>query len=281
MNTNNSKNLNSTSIPDFSKKIETPAPLPIIQKKFNNVPQQKKSDNNLLTVFYITLSILILITGYFVYNFADKFLYSEVPAKEQQLVIENSLVRATRSRVVSLQEGANKETVRNVIIQTLLYEKVDLGEISIIMPSYLRDTVVDGIRKLVSEPQRGDDFFFTFAVRAPLNLRAIAAQIYAIGVVGTKNGKEEFLAFSVSSAPDATREMLRYESEMYNDFRSILGLKEINGDLYFKDLSENNHIFRVAYDDDGVVMVYGFGAPKTIIVVKDVETFQNIYDSLK
>ncbi len=279
---NNSQNNNSTTIPDFNKPVsDTKESETVVHTKVISETIPKKKESNFLTFFYIFLTIILLITGYFVYYFANQFLNSDVSATEQKLVFENPLVRATKSRVISLEEGASKEAVRNIITQALLYEKVAPGEISIIMPSYLRDTVVDGTRKLVSELQRGDDFFFTFAGRAPLNLRTISAEKYAVGVVGNKNGKQNFLTFSVSSAPDANREMLRYETEIYNDLRTLLQLREIKGNLSFKDLSENNHILRVAYDDDGVLLVYGFGASKTIIVGPDLETFQNIFDNLK
>jgi hypothetical protein len=246
---------------------------------------QTKVDYVVQGLVFLILTVLIVTAIYFVYNYAEDFLLSGEKATERKLVFENPLVRADRSRVVSLEAGASKESVRSVIIQALLNERVNKNEISLVMPSYLRDTVINGERKLVSELQRGDDFFFTFAVRSPLNLRTIASQKYAVGTAGVGNvqqdGSKNFLVFSVSSAPDATREMLRYESQMYNDMQGVLKLKEVKGDFYFKDLSANNHTLRVGYDKEGVVMVYGFGAPKTIIMAPNVETFEMVYSHLK
>ena len=278
-------------IPDFDKPLSPNAleDLRIKEEaKFKVQAKQKPkviADYLLRGTVFFTLSLLLIAAIYFVYNYAQDFLVGGLAAKEQTLVFENTLVRADRSRVVSLEAGASKESVRSVIVQSLLNERVNNGDISLIMPSYLRDTIVDGQRKLVAELQRGDDFFFTFAVRSPLNLRTISAQQYAVGTAGVgdvkQNGSKNFFVFSVSSAPDATREMLRYESQIYYDMKDVLKLRDLHGDFSFKDLSDNNNLLRVGYDDDGVVMVYGFGAPKTIIVAPDAQTFQMIYSHLK
>jgi hypothetical protein len=275
-------------IPDFNKPTIGVDNFSKENGKFRAQVKIKPKNNVDYTVrglVFFFLSILILSAGYFVYNYALDFLDSREKATEKKLVFENELVRADRSRVVSLEAGASKESVRSVIIQALLNEKVKNGEISLVMPSYLRDTTIDGERKLVSELQRGDDFFFTFAVRSPLQLRTVASEKYAVGTAGSGNvdgqDSKNFLAFSVSSAPDATREMLRYESQIYNDMKNVLKLRDIKGGFGFKDLSDNNHLLRVGYDDDGVVMVYGYGAPKTIIVAPDTQTFELIYSHLK
>lgn len=268
-------------IPDFNKKPEEEKPQIVEDKKIPEAPK----DYILRGIVFFVLALLLLGAVFFVYNYSDQFLKTGKVTTEQKLVFENELVRADKSRVISLEAGATKEAVRNVIIQALLNEKVSTGEVSLIMPSYLRDTIVDGERKLISELQRGDDFFFTFAVRSPLNLRTLSAERYAIGTAGVGNveesGSKNFFVFSVSSAPDATREMLRYEAEIYKDMKDILKLREIKGDFYFKDLSDNNHLLRVGYDDNGVVLVYGFGAPRTIIVAPDTATFQTVYLHLK
>lgn len=276
----------SVKIPDFSKKAFSDPSVAVASVKTKK-KHKKRNTFDYITqgLVFLLLSVLILTAVYFVFNYAQDFLLGGEKAKEQKLVFENPLVRADRSRVISLEAGATKESVRSVIIQALLNEYVNQGDISIVMPSYLRDTLVDGERKLVSELQRGDDFFFTFAVRSPLNLRVISAQKYAVGVAGVGDlklgGSKNFLAFSVTSAPDAAREMLRYESQMYNDMKKVLKLRDVKGAFYFKDLSYNNHLLRVGYDDDGVVMVYGFGAPKTIIMTSDAETFELVYTRLK
>lgn len=281
-------------IPDFSKTV-VPESERVIELK-----QQIQNDDRALLanssansggdyvtkgIVFTLLSLILLIVVYLIYNYAQFFIDSGVSATEQNLVFENQLVRADKSRVISLEAGATREQVRTLILQALLNEKVLGGEVSLIMPSYLRDTTINGERKLISELQRGDDFFFTFAPRAPLNLRTIAAQNYAIGVVGSGSSEtpetKNFLTFSVSSAPDATREMLRYEAEMYNDMRETLKLRDIKGNFYFKDQSDNNHILRVAYDDNGVVLVYGYGAPRTVIIAPDTLTFQTVYSHLK
>lgn len=274
-------------IPDFDKKIFAEANIGTSKPTTKNkVPQPKNATDYILRgIVFLFLAILLLMAVFAVYNYADLFLKTGTKATEQKLVFENPLVRADRSRVVSLEAGANKEQVRNIVIQALSNEKVNTGEISLVMPSYLRDTTIDGVRQLVSEPERGDDFFFTFAPRSPLNLRTISAEKYAIGTAGIgnveENGTKNFFVFSVSSAPDATREMLNWEAQIYNDMEKTLKLRDIHGTFYFKDLSDNNHLLRVGYDDDGVVMVYGFGAPKTIIVAPDAATFQEVYLHLK
>jgi Na+-transporting methylmalonyl-CoA/oxaloacetate decarboxylase gamma subunit len=253
-------------IPDFSKKAFN-VPEEKVVKSSTNVKIQKNNSVDYLiqAAVFLFLSILILIAVYFVYNYAQDFLLSGQEAKEQKLVFENELVRADRSRVVSLEAGATKENVRSVVAQALQNEHVNKGEISLVMPSYLRDTVINGERKLVSELQRGDDFFFTFAPRSTLGLRTISAEKYAIGVAGVGDvndgGNKNFFTFSVSSAPDATREMLAYETQIYNDMKQLLKLRDLEGAFYFKDLSYNNHTLRVGYDDKGVVVAYGFGAP--------------------
>ncbi len=277
-------------IPDFNKKIFTNSPVLAGFKKAskNSILVKRPAtvvDYTMRGLVFFVLSVLILIAVYFVYNYAIDFLDTREKATEQRLVFENPLVRADRSRVVSLEAGASKESVRSVIVQALMNEKVKDGEITIVMPSYLRDTVIDGERKLVSELQRGDDFFFTFAVRSPLNLKTIAAEKYAVGTAGVTNVEDQdsknFFAFSVSNAPDATREMLRWEGQLYNDLKQVLKLREVKGTFAFKDLSDNNHLLRVGYDENGVVVVYGFGAPQTIIVAPDTQTFQMIYSHLK
>lgn len=276
-------------IPDFDKKIFSETTV-ATNEKTNQEPtkdntQKSATDYVLRGVVFLFLAILLLVAVFAVYNYADLFLKTGTKAVEQKLVFENELVRADRSRVVSLEAGASKEQVRSIIIEAMANEKVGTGEISLVMPSYLRDTTINGTRQLVSELQRGDDFFFTFAPRSPLNLRTIAAEKYAIGTAGVgnvdENGTKNFFVFSVSSAPDATREMLTWENQIYNDMRTVLKLREIHGSFYFKDLSDNNHLLRVGYDDDGVIMVYGYGGPKTIIVAPDAETFQQVYLHLK
>jgi hypothetical protein len=274
-------------IPHFDEKVfvdpnSVDAPVRTSKKKLK---KKKTVDYVVQGLVFLILSVLVLTAVYFVYNYAEDFLATGEQAKERKLVFENPLVRADRSRVVSLEAGASKESVRSVIIQALLNERVNKGEISLVMPSYLRDTMVNGERKLVSELQRGDDFFFTFAVRSPLNLRTIASQNYAVGTAGVGNiqqdGSKNFFVFSVSSAPDAVREMLRYESQIYYDMKDILKLKEIKGDFVFRDLSYNNLELRVGYDKEGVVLVYGFGAPKTLIMAPNAETFEMVYSHLK
>lgn len=286
MDQNNSNKPKPLKIPDFSKKVfdteeDTPKQVKIKVKKIVKRP----IDYVIQGSVFLVLSVLVLTAVYMVFNYSQDFLLSGEKASERKLVFENPLVRADRSRVVSLEAGATKESVRSVVKQALVNEHVNKGEISLVMPSYLRDTVVDGERKLVSELQRGDDFFFTFSPRAPLNLKTISADKYAIGVAGvgelSQNGGQNFFAFSVSSAPDAVREMLRYEAQIYTDMKDLLKLRDIKGNLYFKDLSSNNHTLRVLYDDDGVVMVYGFAAPKTIVIAPSAEGFEMVYSYLK
>jgi hypothetical protein len=272
-------------IPDFSKKVfDTPE---VVNKPNVRIKKivKRPIDYILQGVVFFILSFLVFTAVYFVYNYSEDFLIGGEKATEKKLVFENALVRADRSRVVSLEAGATKESVRSVVKQALVNEHVNRGEMALVMPSYLRDTVVNGERKLVSELQRGDDFFFTFAPRAPLNLKTISSQNYALGVAGVgelnQQGSKRFMAFSVTSAPDATREMLRYESQIYTDMQDLLNLREVQGSFYFKDLSYSNHLLRVGYDDVGVVMVYGFAAPKTIVVAPSAEAFEMVFSYLK
>ena len=58
-------------------------------------------------------------------------------------------------------------------------------------------------------------------------------------------------------------------------------LKELKGEFKFTDLSDNNQLLRVGTDDDGVVMVYGFPAPRTIVIAPDTETYQAVVARLK
>ena len=281
-NTTNQK-INAVRIPDFSRPISPPEQNKNLQRKV--VVVKKKPDYVFRAIVFGILAIFLFIGVYIVYNYALDFLDSKEKAQEQKFVFENALVRGDRSRVIALEAGANKETVRNILIQALKNEKIPMGEVSIITPSYLRDTVIDNERKLVSEPQRGDDFFFTFAVRSPLNLRTLAADTYALGTVGVTaerdTGSRNFFAFSVVSAADAVREMLRYENQIYYDMKEVLKLEDLKGEFKFKDLSDNNQLLRVGADDNGVVLVYGFPAPRTIIIAPDTETYQAVVARLK
>jgi len=269
-------------IPDFSKPIQPPTPKQPQRKKVVIV---KKPDYIFRGLLFGILALFMFVGVYFVYNYALDFLETKEKALEQKFVFENPLVRGDKSRVISLEAGANRETVRSILIQGLKNERVAKGEISIITPAYLRDTVLEGERRLVSEPQRGDDFFFTFSVRSPLNLRTLAGEKYALGAAGVTadrdTGTRNFFMFSVNSAPDAVREMLRYESQIYYDMKEVLKLKDLEGEFRFKDLSDQNQLLRVATDDSGVVMVYGFPTPRTILIAPDTETYQFIVSRLK
>jgi hypothetical protein len=267
-------------IPDFSK------PAPQQQKNLiKKVVVAKKVDYMFRAYLFGILSIFILIGVYFVWNYALNFLDSKEKAQEQKFVFENPLVRGDKSRVISLEAGANRETVRNVLIQGLKNERVKKGEISVITPSYLRDTVVDNERKLISEPQRGDDFFFTFSIRAPLNLRTLAGEKYALGTAGITDDKDtgsrNFYMFTVNSAPDGTREMLRYENQIYYDMKDVIKLRDIKGEFKFRDSSQDNQIIRVGADDEGVVLVYGFPTSRTVLVAPDTETYLFLVSRLK
>lgn len=269
-------------IPDFSKPIQSPAPKPPAQKKVVII---KKPDYIFRGILFGILALFMFVGVYFVYNYALLFLETKEKAQEQKFVFENPLVRGDKSRVISLEAGANRETVRSILVQALKNERVGKDEISIITPAYLRDTVLEGERKLVSEPQRGDDFFFTFSVRSPLNLRTLAGEKYALGSAGITldrdTGTRNFFMFSVNSAPDAVREMLRYENQIYYDMKEVLKLEDLKGEFRFKDLSDQNQLLRVGTDDSGVVLVYGFPTPRTVLIAPDTETYQFIVSRLK
>lgn len=271
-------------IPDFNKKPEPKKEEVVEAPKVTNKPLIT-TDYALRGIIFFILSVLLLIAVYLTYRYSQTFMMTGEKTKEQNLVFENQLVRADRSRVISLEAGVSKEGVRSIIVQALKNERVNNGEVSLVMPAYLRETIIDNKKELISEPQRGDDFFFTFAVRSPINLRTIASEKYAVGTLGIGSGEDQsrknFFVFSVSSPADATREMLNWENQMYYDMKEVLELREIKGELSFRDLSSNNHLFRVASDDDGVMLVYGFGGPKTIIIAPNAETFEAVYQRLK
>jgi hypothetical protein len=269
-------------IPDFSKPTPPPPHKTSGPKKILVI---KKPDYVFRGILFGILALFMLVGVYFVYNYALEFLETKEKALEQKFVFENPLVRGDKSRVISLEAGANRETVRSILIQGLKNERVTKGEISIITPAYLRDTVLEGERRLVSEPQRGDDFFFTFSVRSPLNLRTLAGEKYALGAAGItadrETGTRNFFMFSVNSAPDAVREMLRYENQIYYDMKEVLKLDDLNGEFKFKDLSDQNQLLRVGTDDSGVILVYGFPTPRTVLIAPDTETYQFIVSRLK
>ncbi|MBZ4284184.1 hypothetical protein LAJ55_15380, partial [Streptococcus pneumoniae] len=70
------------------------------------------------------LAIFMFVGVYFVYNYALDFLETKERAQEQKFVLENALVRGDKSRVISLEAGANRETVRSILIQGLKNERV-------------------------------------------------------------------------------------------------------------------------------------------------------------
>jgi hypothetical protein len=229
-------------------------------KRMENLQNIDPAHYGLRTVFYTLLSILSLISVYFIYTYSQKYIMGNIQATEQKLIFENSLIRADSSRVVSIEGGATKDAIKNVVLQALYNENVAPGKVVLITPSYLKELEIDGKRTLTPEPQRGDDFLFTFAEKAPLALRTIAGKEYAYGLINNQRENKAFLVFSVTTPQDATRELLRWENEMYNDLKQVLKLKDGAGKIAFKDLSYNNHLMRIAEDENGVVLVYGFGA---------------------
>jgi hypothetical protein len=261
-----------------------------MQEKQINIDQIEnlesiKDENRMMSLskglFFLVFGILLLIGGYYAYNYAQDFLNFGNKAVEKRLVFENPLIRADTSRVISIEAGAVKELVRKTIVETMRNEQVAKDTLTIVTPSYLRDKVVGNERNLVSEPVRGDEFMFVFAGRSPLRLKTVAAENYALGVVGTQTGNKNFMSFSVSAPQEAIAELRRYEPTMYEDMKDLLNLRNINGNLSYVESSQNNHILRVASDADGVVFVYGFGAPRTVIITKDTETFEFAYSRLK
>jgi hypothetical protein len=250
-------------------------------KRMENLQNTDPAHYGLRTFFYTLLSILSLISVYFIYTYSQKYIMGNVPATEQKLIFENPLVRADSSRVVSIEAGATKEAIKNVVLQALYNENVAPDKVVLISPSYLKEIEIDGKRTLTPELQRGDDFLFTFAEKAPLALRTIAGKEYAYGVVNNQRENKAFIVLSVTTPQDATRELLRWENEMYPDLKQVLKLKNSAGKISFRDLSSNNNLLRVAEDENGVVLIYGFGAPRTLIIAPDTETFERAYNVLK
>jgi hypothetical protein len=58
-------------------------------------------------------------------------------------------------------------------------------------------------------------------------------------------------------------------------------VRHIVGEYKFRDLSDNNQLMRVGEDDNGVVLVYGFPTPRTVLVAPNTETYQFIISRLK
>ncbi len=287
-------------IPEFSKEKDIAPPTQFIEtnaKKetylkidLNNANSTKRMEDlqnidpahyGLRIIFYGLLSILSLTSIYFIYTYSQKYITGNISATEQKLIFENPLLHADYSRVVSMESGATKEAIKNVVLQALYNENVAAGKIVLISPSYLKEIELDGKRTLTPELMRGDDFLFTFADKAPLSLRTILGKEYAYGATNNQRENKSFLVFSVTTPQDATRELLRWENEMYNDLKKVLQLKDITGKMNFKDLSIDNHLLRVAEDENGVFLVYGFGASRTLIVAPDTETFKRAFDVLK
>jgi hypothetical protein len=250
-------------------------------KRIEEIKAIDSSNYGLKAFLYLLLTILTLSSVYFVYFYSTRYILGNVETKEQNIIFENALVRADSSRVVSIEGGATKEQIKNVVLQTLYNEKVDPGKVTLIIPSYLKEIEINGKKTLTPEPQRGDDFLFTFADHAPLTLRTIVANNYAFGETNNQRENKSFLALSVVTPQDATREFLKWENQMYADMKNILKLRDTNKEIKFKDLSYNNHQVRIAEDLDGTLLVYGFGAPRTIIIAPDTETFDKVYNVLK
>jgi hypothetical protein len=288
------------SAPDFANKENLKAPTQFIEpgaKKENYLQIDLNTANStkrveeiksldpvhygFRTILFGFLSVLSLATVYFIYIYSTRYILGNVIATEQNIIFENKLIRADTSRVVSIESGATKEAIKNIVLQALYNEKIEPNKIVLISPSYLKEIEIDGKRTLTPEPQRGDDFLFTFAEKAPLTLRTIVNNEYAFGATNNQRENRSFIVLSVTAPQDATREFLRWENEMYNDMKNILRLRSTDKEIKFKDLSYNNHILRVAEDSSGTLFVYGYGAPRTIIITSDVETFDKVYNVLK
>jgi hypothetical protein len=247
--------------------------------------QNVRDDSRMMTIvqsfFFLALTLALLTAGYFVFKNADMFLFGSNKVSEKKLVFENDLVRADTSRVVSIEAGAVKDQIQKAFIEIMKNEEVAQNTLTLVTPSYLREKVIGEERSLVSEPQRGDEFMFVFLEQSPVRLKTVTGEKYAMGVVGTEVGNKNFITLSVSAPQEAIAELRRYELAMYTDLKGILNLHNINGTMKFEDLSQNNHILRVARDDDGIVFVYGFGAPRTVILAPDANTFEFVFSRLK
>jgi hypothetical protein len=232
-------------------------------------------------VSYFIFALIFIFLAFLVFKYADVFINRKVNTENKTFVIDNDLIRADNSRVISIESGAKLSAIRDTVLPVMQNEEVKLGLVTVVSPSYLRQSDINGKKVFVSEAMRGDEVFFIFAQSAPLSLRAISSDKYALGVTNVLGKNENFFAFSVTDKVTATKELFAYESAMYGDFKSVFRLREATGTITIKDISINNHELRAVMDGEGMLMVYGFAGAKAIIMAPNIDTFEKAFERLK
>lgn len=124
-------------------------------------------------IAYFLGAAFFTMLAFFVFRYAENYIYSTQTTTETRFVFDNPIVRADDSRAISLEIGAVRQTIKNTVMQILFNEEVKLGRLTIVAPSYLKEKMIDGVRSYSPEQLRGDDFFFVFAESATLALRSI------------------------------------------------------------------------------------------------------------
>lgn len=229
-----------------------------------------------------TFGALCLIgISYFVYQYATVYVQSKATVTQTAFVFDNPLVRADSTRTMSVEAGIAREVIRSSIVQTLRNEDVKVDKVTIVVPSYLRESNQDGKKIFVSEVMRADDFLFTFAPAAPLALRTAVAGEYALGLVNPSGKVEGFVAISMNDKVAGLREFLHYEPSLYADFKDTLALRTFIGEAKWRDVTVNNHDLRILSDVDGVILVYGFAASKTVVIAPNTDVFEKVSQRLK
>lgn len=223
---------------------------------------------------------LILLT-YLVFKYANAYLDSQTPVTQTAFVFDNTLVRADNTRTMSVESNVAPEVIRNSVVQAMNNEVVQADKLTVVVPSYLRETTQNNKKVYMSEILRADDFLFTFAPSAPLALRTAASGEYAIGMVNATGKVEGFMAISMNDKVSGLREFLSYEPFMYTDLKDTLSLKTFTSEAKWRDVSVNNHDLRVLADNDGVILVYGFATPKVVVTAPNTDVFEKVSQRLK
>ena len=232
-------------------------------------------------VAYTFGALCLIGISYLVYQYATVYVHSKATVTQTAFVFDNSLVRADNTRTMSVEAGVSREVIHNSIVQTLRNEDLKVDKVTIVVPSYLRESTQDGKKVFVSELMRADDFLFTFAPSAPLALRTAAAGEYALGLVNVSGRAEGFVALSMNDKVAGLREFVHYEPSLYTDFKDALTLRTFTGEAKWRDVTVNNYDLRILSDADGVILVYGFATPKTMVIAPNADVFEKVSQRLK
>lgn len=253
----------------------------IQQPTFSHVTAPSHGGRVLRGVAYTFGALCLISISYFVYHYADMYINTRATVTQTAFVFDNPLVRADSTRTMSVEAGIAREVIRSSIVQTLRNEDVQADKVTVVVPSYLRENVQDGKKIFISELMRADDFLFTFAPAAPLALRTAAAGEYALGLVNANGKAEGFVAISMNDKVAGLREFLHYEPSMYADFKDTLALRAFTGEAKWRDVTVNNYDLRILSDADGVILVYGFATPKTVVIAPNTDVFAKVSQRLK